>query len=126
MCWITDGSSDSLGDRALCPGDPAPPKNPDGSDNITGDLISTYCKFGQGGPLPIQFLTRAVCLGYSTATMGQDVLADNMAGLNMLCDTLFAGACTAFELLNSGALDDPGCTDPPDNPGLCSLAGPGK
>jgi len=81
MCWLTDGSADSLGDRALCPGDPAPPTNPDGSENTAGDIISAYCKVGQGGPPLVQFLTRGFCIGYSTARMGEDVIADNTAGL---------------------------------------------
>lgn len=43
----------------------------------------------------------------------------------VLCDTFFAGACTAFEAFNSGALDPIDCVDDPGSD-LCSFAGPGK
>lgn len=82
MCYVTDGSGSSLGERSLCPGDPAPSTFPDGSENVTADLIADFCLFGSGGgAFPLNFITRGFCLGWSTA-QAADAIEGNQNGLN--------------------------------------------
>lgn len=128
MCWAASVDS-ALGTRIACPADDGPLILPDGSKpdyGEGGEIASAFCG-AQGGGGVFGPLATVGCMAWTFVAAGTDTLAQNQAGVTMLCDTFLVGLCTAID---SGLFDIPEtpCVDDPDgpNPDLCSFAGPGK
>ncbi|CEL06472.1 hypothetical protein ASPCAL09649 [Aspergillus calidoustus] len=126
-CYRTTSDSSSLGDIVKCPGDPAPKKNPDGSDvdaEIASGVVSAYCN-SAGDPLV--FVNTIGCLLFAYYEANGDPVAEAEAGGRAVCDTIFSGACTYFidvapaiaEGMDKPCIDDPGSN-------ACAFANPGK
>lgn len=81
-CYIGTGDPNTLGNFTSCPGDPAPAKMPDGSDNtIAADGIVTALCDGVGPGNPFGWATWAACFMYSFEQAG-NTLAENEAGID--------------------------------------------
>lgn len=117
----------NLGDLVKCPGDPAPEKNPDGSDaeEISDGLISTYCNTA-GGSLPVAFSNIVGCLQFGYYEAEGDPIAEEETGAMGVCNTIFSGACQFFLNVSPEIAEgmDRACVDDPDST-VCDFANPG-
>jgi hypothetical protein len=126
-CYVTVGN-DKLGDVVKCPADPAPSKNPDGTDAeiISDGLIKSWCDSTAGG-LAYTFANQVGCLIYGYYEANGDPVKENEEGAIAVCNAIFAAACTFFvnvaPAIYEGRLSE--CVDPPGST-LCSFAGPDK
>ncbi|KAF4960746.1 hypothetical protein FSARC_10375 [Fusarium sarcochroum] len=123
-CYVSNEDDESLGDFAKCPGDPAPKKNPDGTDVSIGEaIIDTYCK-NAGSPAWAN-IPGCMIFGYYEA-QGNPV-KEAETGAYGICNTIFSGACTWFTDVASNiqkGMDRPCVDDPGSN--ACAFANPGK
>ncbi|KAL2201698.1 hypothetical protein CC79DRAFT_1377705 [Sarocladium strictum] len=125
-CYVTVGN-DRLGDIVKCPADPAPTKNPDGTDAevIADGFIGTWCDATAGG-LAYTFAQQIGCLVYGYYEANGDVVAQNEAGATAVCNAILFGFCTYMLDVAPAIWEGRSeCVDPPDS-SLCSIAGPGK
>ncbi|KAM0354921.1 hypothetical protein ACHAPU_000759 [Fusarium lateritium] len=123
-CYVLNGDDSSLGDHAKCPGDPAPKKNPDGTDVSIGEaIIDTYCK-NAGAPA---WLNIPGCFIFGFYEAQGDPVKEAESGAMGVCNVIFSGACTWFtsvaseiaEGMSRPCVDDPGSN-------ACAFANPGK
>ena len=122
-CYVTNDNPDDLGDRAKCPQDPPPAKNPDGTDAIPADIMKTYC-WNSGGPA---WLNIPACFVFGFYAAQGDPIAEAESGAVGLCNVIFAGMCNWFmgvapilaEGMSLPCHDDPGSN-------ACAFANPGK
>lgn len=117
----------NLGKRVKCPGDPAPKKNPDGSDadDPEDGIIQSYCNTAGGG-LPVAFANTVGCLLFGYYEAEGDPIAEEESGSMAVCDSIFSGACTFFVNVApkiAEGMDRP-CVDDP-NSNACDFANPG-
>ena len=123
-CYKSTENEDELGQIVKCPQDPAPSKNPDGSDTDIGDaVIKTYCQNAGGPP----FVNTVGCLLFGYFEAKGDPIAEQEAGASAVCDTIFSGACTFFTSVAPAiaeGMDRPCIDDPGSN--ACDFANPGK
>ena len=123
MCWTTGVGG--KGGPVKCPGDPAPKKNPDGSDvaGLAEDLMSTFCTVGAGPP----WISVPACYLFGYFESNGDPVAEGTAGAKGICDAFLEGTCTFFTEVTpliSDALSDPCDIDPESS--SCVNSGPGK
>ncbi|KAI1818379.1 hypothetical protein GGS20DRAFT_286591 [Poronia punctata] len=129
-CYQTSENDDVLGDMVKCPGDPAPKKNPDGSDaaEVAGGIIGAWCAAGGSLPTPLgEFASIVGCLQYGFYEAHGDPAKEAETGAKGVCNTIFAGACTWFFDVApdiSESMCDP-CEDDPESI-ACTFGGPSK
>lgn len=127
-CYRSVEEDGNLGDLVKCPGDPAPSKNPDGSDvgEIAGGIIQSYCDTA-GGNLAVSFVNTVGCLLFGYYEANGDPLAQAEKGASAVCDSIFLGACTYFTEVAPAIAEgmDRPCIDDP-NSNACAFANPGK
>ncbi|KAB5576523.1 hypothetical protein GE09DRAFT_624646 [Coniochaeta sp. 2T2.1] len=127
-CYRTWDNHNGLGDIVKCPADPAPSKNPDGSDaaGVDDGLIQTWCNNVAGG-LSVTFANTIGCLLYGYYEANGNPLAQEESGAMAVCDTIFSGLCTYFKDVapEVAAGMDKACIDDP-NSNACAFANPGK
>lgn len=122
-CWVSTEDTDELGNRAKCPQDPAPTKNPDGSDSSVAEgVIQTYCT-NAGAPA---FINIPACFVFGWYEAGGDPIAEAESGALGICNVIFSGACNWFVNVApeiAAGMDKPCVDDPGSN--ACSFANPG-
>jgi hypothetical protein len=128
-CYRTVSDPDQLGDSIMCPGDPPPEKNPDGSvtDPVADGFIDTWCKSGASLPGAAgEFTNIAGCFMFGYLQAHGDPVEEAESGAKGVCDVIFAGACTWFFDIQgiTTPLCDP-CDDDPDSV-ACNFGGPAK
>ena len=125
-CYKSTESSGDLGKIVKCPQDPAPSKNPDGSDvdeEIASGVIKSYCQNAGGPP----FVNTVGCLLFGFYQANGDPIKEEETGAMAVCDTIFSGACTFFTSVApeiAEGMDRPCVDDPGSN--ACDFANPGK
>jgi hypothetical protein len=124
-CYRSTESDGDLGDIVKCPQDPAPSKNPDGSDaeEVADGIIKSYCQNAGGPP----FVNTIGCLMYGYYEANGDPIKEQESGAMAVCNTIFSGACTFFTSVAPEIAEgmDRACIDDP-NSNACDFANPGK
>jgi hypothetical protein len=93
QCYRSTEDTTKIGDRAKCPKDPPPARNPDGSDAaIVDGFIDAYCQ-NAGRPAIPNFIG---CLLYGYYEANGDPVAQIETGAVAVCDLILSGACTWF------------------------------